>query len=511
MKGGSRQTLFPPLMSQSRLAGFGASGEERLMSGDTTRAEDWIDGLCDRYEAAWKSGHVPMIGEWLVQAGQLSAAERRKLLVELVAVDLPYRWGHAHHCAETRTEAPSTRREAPERSDHLAAGWLLDDYVREFPELGAVEQLPEMLIIQEYRARQRWGDRPNHESFLQRFPGRTGALERRLAEVDAELTRSPIEAAGTETAAPESGRSASSTDAGQVRLGRFRLVERIGEGGCGAVYKAIDEQSGEWVAIKRPRRGAFQSDVERERFLREARTASRLRHPNVCPVYEVGEDRERMFIVLKYIAGKTLHYRPHRRVAPEKAAELAAKIARAVQHAHERGIVHRDIKPSNVMIDAASGEPVLMDFGLAKELIGGGIKLTHTGDIAGTPAYMSPEQARGQIREIGPASDVYSLGAVLYELLTGRPPFEGRAAVVLVKVPTEEPPAIRKLVPGIHPDLETICRKAMSKAPADRYATAAELATDLEQYIAGRQIATPRPSSIGRWLAKLLRRQRRPT
>lgn len=510
MKGGSRQTLFPPLMSQSRLAGFGASGEERLMSGDTTRAEDWIDGLCDRYEAAWKSGQVPTIGEWLAQAGQLSAAERRKLLVELVAVDLPYRWGHARHSAETRTEAPSTHREAPARSDHPAAGWLLDDYVREYPELGTVEQLPEMLIIQEYRARQRWGDRPSHESFLQRFPSRAVALIRRLDEVDTEWARFAVEAAGAETAVPEPSAAASSSSTGEVRLGRFRLVERIGEGGCGAVYKAIDEQSGEWVAIKRPRRGAFQSDVERERFLREARTASRLRHPNICPVYEVGQDQERMFIVLKYIPGKTLHYRSQRRVAPERAAELAAKIARAVQHAHERGIVHRDIKPGNVMIDAESGEPVLMDFGLAKELIGGGIKLTHTGDIAGTPAYMSPEQARGEIREIGPASDVYSLGAVLYELLTGRPPFEGRAAVVLVKVPTEEPPAIRKLVPGVHPDLETICRKAMSKTPADRYATAADLATDLEQYIAGRQIATRRPSSIGRWLAKLLRRERRP-
>jgi serine/threonine protein kinase len=209
-----------------------------------------------------------------------------------------------------------------------------------------------------------------------------------------------------------------------------------------------------------------------------------------------------------FVRGETLAaWARRRRPTARQAAEMAAKLARAVGYAHEHGVIHRDIKPANVMVDAESGQPVLMDFGLAKELTDQSSQLSHSGQIMGTPAYMAPEQAAGKLRQVGPPADVYALGAVLYELLCGRPPFQGALGEVLRMVQTEEPIAPRRLAPQLHRDLETICLKAMAREPQARYGSAVALAEDLERFWAGEAVLGRR-EGLGRQLWRKLRRNR---
>jgi tetratricopeptide (TPR) repeat protein len=285
----------------------------------------------------------------------------------------------------------------------------------------------------------------------------------------------------------------------------YEVLQKLGEGGMGAVYKARDRQLNHLVAIKMPLPHVLAHPQFHERFLREARAAAGLRHPNICPIHRVDEHLGRPFIVLAFIQGEDLRgWLKHQQPTARSCAEFMARLARAVEHAHQHGIIHRDIKPANVMIDE-TGQPVLMDFGLAKELNEQGEQVTHSGQILGTPAYMAPEQASGHVHEVGPLADVYALGAVLYTLLCNRPPFSGAVGEVLKMVQTEEPTPPRKLVPSLHLDLETICQKAMAREPAARYASAAALAEDLERFAAGEAILARRQS----WLARSRRWVRR--
>lgn len=285
-------------------------------------------------------------------------------------------------------------------------------------------------------------------------------------------------------------------------------VERVvGRGGMGVVLKARHLLLGRTVALKIPLHAELLDAAQRERFLREARSAARLRHPNICPIHEVGEVDGRPYIALAFIEGQTLSaWIRTKTPSARAAAELVALIARAVDYAHQHGVIHRDLKPANVLIDAETNAPVLMDFGLAKEISEKESELTHSGQIMGTPAYMAPEQAAGQIDRVGPRSDVYSLGAILYESLCGRPPFSGSVGEVLHRVQTEEPVAPRKLNPRLHRDLDTICRKALSKDPDSRYASAAALAEDLDRFCAGEAILA-RPERIALRLWRIARRQ----
>jgi tetratricopeptide (TPR) repeat protein len=261
----------------------------------------------------------------------------------------------------------------------------------------------------------------------------------------------------------------------------------------GVVLKARHLVLGWIVAVKLPLPAVLENEENRGRFLREAQTASSLSHPNICPIYEVGQSRAGPFISMAYIEGEPLHHwAAEHHPSARDSARLVATLARAAAYAHSQGVLHRDIKPSNVMIEAATGRPVLMDFGLAKRASAEDARLTQTGQVMGTPAYMSPEQAAGHGDEIGPLADVYSLGSVLYELLCGRPPFQGNAAEVFVQVQTVEPPAPRRLAPQLHRDVETICLKAMAKRSGDRYGSAEDLAADLERFAAGEAILARR-------------------
>lgn len=286
----------------------------------------------------------------------------------------------------------------------------------------------------------------------------------------------------------------------------YEVVELIGKGGMGLVLKGRQRMLDRLVAIKLPLPQHMQDDADRTRFLREARAAARLRHPNICPIFEVGEAGDRPFIVLGYIKGETLKAWARKRPpSARQVAEMVAVLARTVGYAHANGIIHRDLKPGNVMVEADTGQPILMDFGLAKELAEQDVQLTQSGQVMGTPAYMAPEQAAGQVHRIGPPADIYALGVLLYELLTGRLPFTGMFGEVVRKVQTEEPLPPRRLVPRLHRDLETVCLKAMAKDPAQRYASAESLADDLERFNAGEAILARREGLFRKGWRKLRR------
>ena len=290
---------------------------------------------------------------------------------------------------------------------------------------------------------------------------------------------------------PDSTSSASELSGFELlQIPSYEVLRIIGHGAMGVVLQARHRQLGRLVAIKLPIQGRPGSC---KRLLRESHSAARLRHPNICPIHEVGEVGHRPYIVMEFIAGPSLReWARQQGPSNRRAAQVIAKLARALGYAHQHGVIHRDMKPTNVIIDTESGEPVLTDFGLAKESSVQESHLTQSGQILGTPAYMAPEQAAGRTEEVGPWSDIYGLGATLYELLCGAPPFDGPLGEVLWKVQTQEPASPRRLNRRISLDLETICLKAMAKAPADRYATGAELADDLDRYCAGQPIQARR-------------------
>lgn len=295
-------------------------------------------------------------------------------------------------------------------------------------------------------------------------------------------------------------------------VGRYELSDRIAKGGQGEVYRARDLKLNRTVALKLMHLGRWASDSDRARFRTEAQAAANLQHPNIVAVHELGEDEDALFIVMDYLEGGNLQALVQRRleercpVEPVEAAGLVKLLAEAIHYAHQRRVIHRDLKPSNVLIDA-QGQPRIADFGLAKHL-DQDQGHTLTGEVLGSPNFMAPEQAKGLRGQIGPCTDVYGIGGILYYLLTRRAPFEAHTRdEVLRRVVNEDPVRPRQLNPSIPSDLQTICLKCLDKEPKRRFQTAQQLADDLGRFLRKEPIRA-RPAHLGirlwRWC------QRRP-
>ena len=327
-------------------------------------------------------------------------------------------------------------------------------------------------------------------------PGQVGppGLEATQAMTAAFTIRpATLSLAGTE-AEPEGERVMPDLSAGSS-FARYQIVRSLGRGAMGAVYLAYDTQLHRHVALKTPFLGNSRLTIER--FYREARTAAQLRSPHLCPIYDVGAVGGVHYLSMAYIDGEPLSraLSAGKLKAPAEIAEVIRKIARGLQKAHEQGIIHRDLKPDNIMIDH-DGEPVVMDFGLARK-VDDEVQITMAGKVIGTPAYMSPEQVEGDSAKVGPATDIYSLGIVVYQMLTGRLPFQGSLASVLHQVVSVAPSLPSTINPDLCADLrlERICLRMVAKSPADRFASMADVAAALESPSSDLGKPSERPSA----------------
>jgi serine/threonine protein kinase len=283
-----------------------------------------------------------------------------------------------------------------------------------------------------------------------------------------------------------------------ANLGAYEILSELGRGGMGVVYKARQKGLDRIVALKMILAGSHAGPDDVARFRVEAEAIARLRHPNVVQVYEISEEAGQPYFSLEFCGGgslaKKLRGKP---LQPREAARIVEVLARAMQAAHDRGILHRDLKPANVLL-ADDGTPKITDFGLAKKLDEVGQGRTRTGAVVGTPSYMAPEQAEAK-KDVGPAADIYALGAILYECLVGRPPFQAATALdTLLQVLSEEPVPPRRLNSKVPRDLEVVCLKCLAKDPRGRYRSAADLADDLHRYGEGEPIRARRPGMLRR-------------
>ena len=346
------------------------------------------------------------------------------------------------------------------------------------------------LVALEVDLRREQGERVDSSELRARFAEHTELIETALS--------GDVDPADTVAVERSDGPSAKA-DEGFVSFGDYELTEEIARGGMGVVFRARQKSLKRDVALKMILAGQFASAAERDRFLQEAELAANLDHAHIVPIYEIGEHDGRLYFSMKLVDGESLSRRVRQYAGdPEAAARLLITVARAVHYAHRRGFLHCDLKPANILVDA-HGAPHVTDFGLAKRV--GDSSLTVTGALLGTPSYMAPEQASGRRGELSPATDVYGLGAILYELLTGRPPFRAPSLMETVgEVMEREPRPPRQLRPSVPEGLERICLRCLEKAPRDRYASAEELAENLERYLRGEDIeGTSLPARVRRW------------
>ena len=444
-----------------------------------------VETLIRRFEADWLEGKRPNIDDFLGRRND------KALLLEL-----------AHAELELRLKAGEPAR--------------VDDYLNKYPDLAADSQASLGLIVAEYRLRRKLEPTLTAKDFAQRFPEYRDDLAVRLSDAPLSETVAGAPVPSSEQGANLSGTmpetNPTATAAASPRwphVEGYEILGELGRGGMGVVYKARHLELRRTVALKMILTGGHAASEEVARFRTEAEAVARLQHPNVVQIHDIGEHQGLPYFSLEFCSGGSLAGRlggtPQ---PPRRAAALVETLARAIHAAHQTGIVHRDLKPANVLLatpadlpaDQPPGQialeqlvPKITDFGLAKKLDDPG--QTRSGAIMGTPSYMSPEQCEGRVDAIGPATDVYALAAILYEMTTGKTPFKGATSWdTIEQVRTQEPVKPRQLQPNLPRNLETICLKGLRKAPGQRYASARDLADDLRRWQDGQPIKA-RPTS----------------
>jgi serine/threonine protein kinase len=382
-------------------------------------------------------------------------------------------------------------------------------FLEALPALAADTERALDLIVTEFDVRRALGQRPDPEEWFRRFPKQEHRLRQHFARhgVFSEETASAVENAPTGSF--PSGHDTLIGGGPTRALGPYEILDQIGKGGMGIVYRARDRILNRVVALK-VLPAHLLGEAERvDRFLREARAAAQLRHPHLVPVLGVGQSEGRHWYAMPLLTGGTLAARLSDERDPRAAVTLLEKIARGVQAAHEKGIVHRDLKPGNILLDE-TGEPLVADFGLAK-LADVSVELTRSGQQLGTPAYMAPEQAAGHNDRVGPASDVWALGVILFRLFTGQAPFPAKTNhQVIQQILHTEPPRPRSLRRALPADLEAVVLKCLEKDPARRYPDAGALADDLRNWLDDKPVVA-RPTNWCRRAGRTLRKRLKET
>jgi serine/threonine protein kinase/tetratricopeptide (TPR) repeat protein len=412
----------------------------------------------------------------------------------------------------------SLRREQ-QRSWQCGERVTAEAYLQRHPQLQADPEAALELIYNEIMIRQRLGEAPRLEEYHQRFPPLAARLEL-LLEIHAALETCPLPTTTGLTVEVGPSLPVPGAVPDLPPVPGYEMIRELGRGGVGVVYAVQQKSLNRMAALKMLLAGGHAGAEQRARFRMEAEALARLRHPNIALIYEVGESEGRPYLVMEYVNGGSLASRLACAPWPiREAAFLVETLAQAIHHAHERGIVHRDLTPGNVLLaledealpdlgenGAARAPPTrercipkITDFGLAKLYLAEGAARTESGVIMGTPSYVAPEQAEGRSREVSPAADVYALGAILYEMLTGRPPFRGETALeTLLQVQAVEPVPPSRLRPKLQADLETICLKCLQKEPGKRYPSARALAEDLRRFLVGEPIRARPVGPAGR-------------